>query len=130
MKTYLAALSYSSNKGIANSFIFFGTASTSESSLTFARIDQPKTLTPLRHLHQEQLLTLLRFRDMCWHERIHERFKIGSPPLCKTIANFPFIIQPMTRVELATRCRRCQSGVQSGFEPRRFVFTWFEVVSW
>lgn len=70
---YLAALSYSSNRGIASSFIFLGTANT---SVVFCvkvvswveRQNWERTF--FRHLNEEKLFALFWFCDMGWNERV------------------------------------------------------------
>ena len=57
--------------------MFLGTARTSkisrvrhEHGLPTFRIDELFPLTPLRHLHEKQLLALLRLGDVCGNERV------------------------------------------------------------
>lgn len=96
--------------------MFFGTASTSASASQSNQKelrDGKGRHTPLGHLNQEELLTLLGLGYMRRNERVlkgarsgleakqisnqtyHERFKIGSPPLSKTVSNFPFVVDTM-----------------------------------
>ncbi len=85
--------------------------------------------TALWHLHKEELLAFFRFGDMSRHKWVlhareggrafgetaaieqdttdHEGFEVGPPPLGKTIADFPVIVNPMGSIELARVTRGC-----------------------
>jgi hypothetical protein len=71
-RTYLAALSYSSNSGIASNFMFFGTANTS-GLLSVSNTEIRKELTALWHLYKEHFLAFLWFGDMSRDEGILDR---------------------------------------------------------
>jgi hypothetical protein len=71
IKTNRAALSYNSKRGIARSFIFFGTARTSiEKRKVNEKYGREMLRTPLWHLYQEEFLALLWLRYVCWHKRV------------------------------------------------------------
>ena len=85
--------------------------------------------TALWHLHKEEFLAFFRFGNMGRHKWIlrareggerlmanggikknithHEGFKVGPPPLGKTVADFPVVVNPMGSIELARVTRRC-----------------------
>lgn len=85
--------------------------------------------TALRHLYKEELLAFFRFGNMGRHKWIlcarvggravddnmtgienpthHEGFKVGPPPLGKTVTDFPVIVNPVGGIELAGVTRRC-----------------------
>lgn len=83
--------------------------------------------TFLRQLDKVQLLALLRPRDMGGDEGVHERLKIGSPPLSKAIADFP-VMRVLLVGQLSTRCGR-ETLVELFFEGRDLVAIVREIVS-
>lgn len=144
LHTHRAALSYSSNSGIASSFMFFGTASTSACRTaprqppTRHRPTSTVARTLFRQLHQEQLLALLRLRDVRRHERVlpraggrsaptprragprrgthHERLEVRPPPLREAVPDLPVV----PRVLGLPRVReRGGGGVSEGRRRRR-----------
>jgi len=82
-----------------------------------------------RHLHQEQLLALLRFSDVCGYERVHERFKVGPPPLGEAVPDLPLIVDAMRDAELLRVSRWRKAIVEPPFKTVDLVFTGFEVVT-
>lgn len=76
---YRAALSYSSKRGIAKSFIFFGTARTSFKINSQLKVEGPgkqASRTSFGHLDQEQLFALLWLGDMSWDKRVLYKKKV------------------------------------------------------
>jgi len=55
----------------------------------------------LWHLHKEKLLAFFRFGNVSRYKWIHERFKVGPPPLGKTVTDFPVVVNPVGGIELA-----------------------------
>lgn len=87
---YRAALSYSSKRGIAKSFIFFGTARTSfkiNGQLKVEDTSKQAGRTSFGHLDQEQFFALLWLGDMSrdkrvLHKKKREKMIISKPCLC------------------------------------------------
>ncbi len=120
--SHRAALSYNSKSGIASSFMFFGTARTSAEKLKIYTHEKKNyTRTLFGKLDKEELLALLGFCDVCRAERIlvaqsrstgvrskhltsnrtMNVSKLGLPPLCQTIPNFPIIVNTVRCIELS-----------------------------
>lgn len=59
-------------------------------------------------------------------EWVHEGLEVGSPPLRKSVADFPLVVHTLAR-ELATD--RSEALVQARFEPFKLAFVVVEVVS-
>ena len=60
-------------------------------------------------------------------EWIHERFKVGPPPLCERVGNLPLIIDTLAR-ELSPRRR--QALVETRFEAFDLFIIGLEVIAW
>ena len=60
-------------------------------------------------------------------ERVHERLEVGSPPLRKSIANLPSVIDAFTRELCADGC---EALVEAVFKAVNLVVFGEEVVAW
>jgi hypothetical protein len=59
-----------------------------------------------------------------------ERFKVRSPPLGETVADFPVVVNAMRGVKLTRIGRRCEAFVKKAFESFDLVLSRFQVVTW
>jgi hypothetical protein len=64
---------------------------------------------------------------MCRDKRIHERLKVGPPPLRQSISDFPVLVDALA-AELSAYWS--QSFIESLFEAVNLFVFGFEVVSW
>ena len=64
---------------------------------------------------------------MCRKEWVHESLKVGPPPLCKSVADFPVIINTFAG-EL--RSNRCKALIQSLLETFNFIVLVVQVITW
>ena len=83
-------------------------------------------LTASGQLDKIELLALLWPGNVRRDERIHERFEIRPPPLCKCIRNLPFVIDTLARKLCADRR---QSFIQPRLEALDFFVARMKVVS-
>lgn len=83
--------------------------------------------TSPRQLNEIQLLALLRPRHVRRNKRVHERLKVGSPPLCERVTNLPLIVHALAG-ELASDGGK--PFVQTGLETFELAFVVVEVVAW
>lgn len=51
--------------------------------------------TFLWELDKVELLALFGPGDVTWQEWVHEGLKVGSPPLCQSVANIPVLINTL-----------------------------------
>lgn len=84
---------------------------------------------PFRHLDQEQLFTLFRFGNVRGDEGVHEGLKIWSPPLCKAVTYFPFVVYAMCDTELLRVPRRGEAFVEAAFKTVDLIFARFKVIA-
>lgn len=82
--------------------------------------------TLLGQLDEIQFLALLWTRHMSRQERVHERLKVGAPPLCQSVADVPILVDALA-AEL--RAHRREALVQAGLESGNFVVILAEVVA-
>jgi hypothetical protein len=59
----------------------------------------------------------------------HKCLEIGPPPLCKTISNFPLVVDAMRRVELLGLYWRREALIEAPFQSINVVLTRFEIVT-
>ena len=59
----------------------------------------------------------------------HECFEVRTPPLCKTVADFPLVVHPVRRVELPRIRRWRKALVQTLLQTLDLVLARLEVVS-
>jgi hypothetical protein len=55
----------------------------------------------------------------------HEGLEIRAPPLSETVSNFPVVINPVRRVELARITGWSQPIIQTALEAVQFIFAGF-----
>jgi hypothetical protein len=107
--------------------MFFGTLSTSIDGSANASSIVLGQRTATRKLNKVELLALLRPCDVRGDERVHECFKVWSPPLRKRVTDLPFIIDALA-CEL--RANWCQALVQPCLETFDLVVFGAQVVTW
>jgi hypothetical protein len=84
-------------------------------------------LTFLWEANEIQLLALLGTGDMCRKEWVHEGLKVGSPPLRKSVADFPVIINTFAG-EL--RSNWCKALIQPLLETFNFIVLVVQIITW
>jgi hypothetical protein len=123
---YRAVLSYSSNRGTARSFMFFGTLSTSTSCVSICFETDGNQHTATGKLDEVELLALLGPGDMRRDERVHEGLEIGSPPLRQCVANLPLVVNALA---CKLRANWCKALVQPRLEAFDLVVFGAEVIA-
>jgi hypothetical protein len=82
--------------------------------------------TAARQLDKVELLALFWSRDVRGDEGVHERLKVGAPPLRQCVADLPLVVD-------ALACELCADGcealVQAGLEAFDLVVFCAEVVA-
>lgn len=59
----------------------------------------------------------------------HEGLKIWSPPLCKAVTYFPFVVYAMCDTELLRVPRRGEAFVEAAFKTVDLIFARFKVIT-